>query len=92
MRIRRRKKNLCQEPDAISGVLFRVLFRNVNLFCLFLLLTNKIDDLICFTLKMNAVISLSVHGGLLYWFYHAIYIFIYTINTTYILFSYCRFS
>lgn len=37
---------MCQEPDAISGVLFRVLFRYVNLFCLFLLLTNKIDDLI----------------------------------------------
>lgn len=41
-----RKRSSCQEPDAISGVLFRVLFRNVNLFCLFLLLTNKIDDLI----------------------------------------------
>lgn len=41
-----KKRNSCQESDAISGVLFRVLFLKCESVLSFLLLTNKIDDLI----------------------------------------------
>lgn len=55
----------------------------MNLFCLFLLVTNKIDDLIELNLFHfdDECSSFSQCGALLYWFYHAIYILIYTIHT-----------
>lgn len=41
-----RRGTLVKSQTLFLGYFFGYFFRNVNLFCLFLLLTNKIDDLI----------------------------------------------